>query len=194
MIVLIRIIIFILIVVFIKLLFVYINEIEFKKIEYMKELIDFTVFLRIFSCDMRMNLSDILNKYSFKESIVKKACMNLSKNIELTNNNDLENEDFCKFLSRELQTPEDFNIVFNSIADFYGNTTSDILKKKLLYVEDKMVRITNDFENNAKERKVFFNKISILLGILIAILLIWGEYGYWYNLKSWCNRFNSSCV
>lgn len=172
MIMIIRIIIFILIIIFTKLLFIFISEEEFNRIKNMKELIDFTQYLRIFSCDMRMNLNDILDKYAFKDVSVKKACKNLGKNIELINKNALSNEDFCLSIEKELQTPKEFNVVFSNIIDFYGNSTSEILKKKLIYIENQMIKITNEYEEKTKERKILFSRVSILIGILIATLLI----------------------
>lgn len=172
MIIIIRIIIFILIIIFIKLLFIFISEEEFTRIKNMKELIDFTQYLRIFSCDMCMNLNDILDKYSFKNDGVKKVCENLGKNIELYNRNSLNNKDFCLYVVKELQTPKEFNVVFSNIIDFYGNSTSEILKKKLIYIENQMIKITNEYEEKTKERKILFGRVSILIGILVATLLI----------------------
>lgn len=172
MIIVIKILIFILVVIIIKMIFSYASEIEYKKIDNMKELIKFTEYLRIFSCDMKMQINEIIGKYSFKDVNVQKVCKELNSYINLSKNKDLTRDKFSIYIKELLLTPDEFNKLFTQIIDFYGYSTSEILSKKLTYTQNEMLKFTNEFQKQAKERKDFFNKISILIGILLAILLI----------------------
>ena len=165
-------IIFILIVIIIRMIFNYISEAEFIKIRYMKDLINFIEFLRIFSCDMKMQINEIVAKYKFKDVKVKKVCKELNNYINSSNNKEFKEDKFSEYIKETLLTPDEFNKIFVQIIDYYGYSTSEVLETKLLYTQKEMLKLTDDLQMQAKERKSFFNKISILIGILIAILLI----------------------
>ncbi len=172
MIIVIKIILFILIVIIIRMIFNYVSEAEYKKIYNMKELIKFTEHLQIFSCEMKMQINEIIDKYLFKDSNIQKVCKELNSYINLSKNNDLTRDKFMNYIKEQLLTPDEFNKIFIQIVDFYGYSASEVLSKKLAYIQTEMLKYVNEFQIQAKERKDFFNKISILIGVLLAILLI----------------------
>lgn len=162
---------FFLIIIAVKLIFIHINDIGDKKIKNMKGLILFTDFLRIYSCEMKMSLEEILLKFNYKSIEIEKICNRFL--LEVRNKNQfIKEKDFINYISSVIMTPEEFNLIFAEIIGYYGNNYSDILNTKLLYTKSEMEKIVCQFENDYKEKKLLYNKISLLFGCLIAIILI----------------------
>lgn len=159
---------FVLTIVTVKFIFKFINDYGDKCVNTMKELLGFTDYLRIYSCDMKMSLEEIYLKFSFKNEEVKNLCNELQS--ELTHKkNKYEFESFMKEL---LNTPDDFNKYFADIIDYYGSTYSDVLDKKLLFTIREMENSMKVFERSHNEKKSLNNRISVLVGCLTAIILI----------------------
>ena len=57
----------------VKYIFKFINDYGDECVNSMKELLDFTDFLRIYSCDMKLSLEEICLKYHYKSEDVKKV-------------------------------------------------------------------------------------------------------------------------
>lgn len=168
----IKITLFILIIITIKFIFVAINDMGDKKVNRMKELINFTDYLRIYSCDMKMSLEEILLKFNFKSNEIKIICNRLLdevKNNVLRNCND---NNFSSFIEENAMTPNNFNIIFAEIINYYGNTYSDILEHKLIMTIKEMEKSMGEYEDYHKEKKNLYNKVSILFGCLTAVILI----------------------
>lgn len=163
---------FFLIIITIRFIFIYINDIGDKKVIMMKEIIDFTDFLRIYSCDMKMNFEEILLKFHFKSDELRIICCKLFEEIKNSTNISSAEKDFTSFIEENVMTPNEFNIIFADIINYYGNTYSDILEKKLMMTTNELGKIMREYENNHKEKKNLFNKISILFGCLTAVILI----------------------
>lgn len=162
---------FFLTIIAVKFIFMYINDIGDKRIKNMKQLILFTDFLRIYSCEMKMSIEEIISKYNYKNIETEKVCTKFLEEIQNKNNDKIQNN-YLNFVSSVMMTPEDFNMLFTEIIDYYGNTYSDILNTKLLYTKNQMEKKIIYFENDYKEKKLLYNKISLLCGCLIAIILI----------------------
>ena len=176
----IKIALFFLIIVTIKVIFIFVNDIGDTKVNFMKELIDFTEFLRIYSCDMKMSIDEILLKYNFKSKETRIIGEKLLEIIKNSNEKNIEN--FSSFIEKTVMTSRDFNNIFSEILNFYGSTYSDVLDKKLSLVIAGMEKTMRSCQEEHKEKKDFNNKISILLGCLTAIILVWGgKNGYRYN-------------
>lgn len=159
---------FILIIVTVKFIFKFINDYGDKCINTMKEIINFTDYLRIYSCDMKMSLEEIYLKFNFKSEEVKKLCIELQNEI----NNNKNKHELEKLMKVLLNTPEEFNKYFSDILDYYGSTYSDVLNKKLLFTIKEMENSINMFERSHNEKKNLNNRISVLVGCLTAIILI----------------------
>jgi len=163
---------FFLTIIAVRFIFIYINDIGDKKIIKMKELIDFTDYLRIYSCDMKMPLEEILLKFNFKSNEIKNICDRLldevKNNIKKTSN---EKSLSC-FIKESAMTPDDFNTIFAEIIYYYGNTYSDILEKKLIMTIKEMEHSMGEYEDYHKEKKNLYNKVSILFGCLAAVILV----------------------
>lgn len=166
----IKVILFFLTIVTTKFIFVFINDIGDKKINYMKELIDFTEFLRIYSCDMKMSIDEILLKYNFKSNKAKIIGERLLKEIKAADERNIDN--FSSFIEHTVMTGKDFNNIFAEILNFYGNTYSDVLDRKLSLILTDMERIMRNYQEEHKEKKNLNNRVSILLGCLTAIILV----------------------
>jgi hypothetical protein len=69
-------------------------------------------------------------------------------------------------------TPRDFNYIFTEIIDYYGNSYSDVLNKKMDMTIREMQKKLNEFELSHKEKKNLYNRISLLVGCLTAVILI----------------------
>ena len=162
--------VFFLTIVTIRFIFIYINEIGDRKLNLMKELIDFTDFLRVYSCHMKMSIDEIILKYNFKSKEIKGIAERLLK--EIKNIDERNIHDFSSFIEETAINKKDFNSVFLEITDFYGNTYSDLLDKKLSLIISEMDKIMREYQNDHKEKKNLNNKISILLGCLTAIILV----------------------
>lgn len=167
-----KIVIFFLIVISVKFIFKYIVDVGDKKIYKMKELIEFTDYLRIYSCDMKMSLDEIMLKYNFKSESLKNICQKLSNEIKNESIVTNSRKDLLNFIEKIILTPTDFNYSFIEIIDYYGNTYSEVLNKKLSFTIDDMSKKMRKYEDSHKEKKELCNKVSVLLGCLTAIILI----------------------
>lgn len=159
---------FILIVVTVKYIFKYVNDYGDKCVNNMKELLDFTDYLRIYSCDMKMSYEEIITRYNYKNDDVKKLLSLLQ--IEL--NQKKNRQKFEDFMKELLKTPDEFNKYFSDIIDYYGSTYSEVLDKKLLFTIREMENSMKGFERTHSEKKNLNNRISILVGCLTAVILI----------------------
>lgn len=164
---------FILIVITIKFIFMYVIDIGDIKIRKMKELIDFTDYLKLYSCDMKMPFEEILLKYDFKSEEVKKICYEMFNNLKTYfYENEHEKKDLNETIKELIMTPRDFNYIFTEIIDYYGNSYSDVLDKKMDMTIREMQKKLYEFELSHKEKKNLYNRISLLVGCLTAVILI----------------------
>lgn len=154
----------------VKFIFLFINDIGDKRIVNMKNIIDFADYLRIYSCDMKMPLNEILCKYDYKNELSKDICQSFYDEILMQDQK--SKIKFINYLERTAMTPNDFNNYFAEIVDYYGNVYSDILDIKLQLSTKQMIQIMNEYERDHKEKKNLYNKISILAGCLVAVILI----------------------
>lgn len=154
----------------VKYIFTLINDYGDKNIEKMKELISFSQYLKVYSCHMKMPYKHIINKYSFKSVRIKNACEKMLDEIE---NVKKENTGlFIEYLNSETILPNEFSKVFAEISDYYGNTFSDVLEKKLDLSIKEMTNIMEEFEGEQKDKKNLYNRLSLLTGCLVAIILV----------------------
>lgn len=160
---------FVLIIVTVKFIFKFINDWGDKCVCNMKELIDFTDYLRIYSCSMKMSFEEIYLKYGYKNDEIKRLSVRLNEELDENKKNKYEFECFMKEL---LNTPDEFNKYFSDIVDYYGSTYSDVLDKKLLFTINEMENSMKQYEAVHKEKKNLNNRISILVGCLVAVILI----------------------
>lgn len=165
-------IIFISMVVVVKLVFIYINENEDRKIEHMYLIIRFVEYLRVYSCDMQMSLGEIMSKYNFPNNNVKKICYKSYDLIKCNENKNNSSKKLNKIMEKTIFTPKEFNNYFSDIITFYGISEKNILEKKLLYIQNEMNNIAYNYKSNNVEKKNFYNRISIILGVLTAIIFI----------------------
>lgn len=156
----------------VRLIFKYVVDIGDKKILKMKEFIDFADTLRIYSCDMKMSLEEILLRYKYKNEIFKNICYRLLEEIENDNVIKSNKKSFLSFIEETAMTPVDFNYIFVNILDYYGSTYSDVLDKKLIFTIEDMTREMRKYEDIHKGKKDLYNKISVLFGCLTAVILI----------------------
>lgn len=152
----------------VKYIFNLINDDGDKKIEEMKELINFTQYLRVYSCDMKMSIEEIYDKYNFKsidaEMIIRSMIDFLKKK--------KSSKDLLVYINKIMSTPKEFNLNFVEIIDYYGYTYSDVLDKKLKLTTEAMEKVMSDFSIKHNEKKTFNNRVSFLAGCLAAIILI----------------------
>lgn len=160
---------FLLTIVSVKFIFKFINDYGDMCLENMKELYDFTDYLRIYSCEMKMSFDEIYLKYNFNSDAVHKVASRLQEKL---NSNRKDKNEFECFLKSELNTPDDFNKNFSDVIDYYGSTYSDILDKKLLFTIREMENSIREFERSNREKKNLNNRISILVGCLTAVILV----------------------
>lgn len=160
--------IFVLIIISVKFIFKYINDSGDKIIARMKELTEFTEYLRIYSCHMKMSIGEIYDQYDFKSNEVKKVCEKMIESLEEKTGR----RDYLTMIGNVLMTPDDFNRHFAEVVDFYGSTYSDILDKKLLYTVNEMEKSMKKHEISNSEKKNLNNRISLLVGCLTAVILI----------------------
>ncbi|MGD9570085.1 MAG: hypothetical protein AB7V48_17545 [Sedimentibacter sp.] len=160
---------FVMTIVTVRFIFKYINDFGDKCLNNMKELLEFTDYLRIYSCDMKMSFEEIYLKYSFKSDEINKVISRLQEELNSRKKNKHEYENFMK---SELNTPDEFNIYFSDIIDYYGSTYSDVLDKKLLFTIREMENSIKEFEKSHREKKNLNNRISILVGCLTAVILV----------------------
>ncbi len=142
---------------------------EDKKLSMMKESSDFIEFLRIYSCIMKMSFEEILSSYTFKYENVKSVFTRLFMNLK---NGLAKDESFDAFVSKQIGSTSDFNLKVNKLMEFYGSSMSDVLDTKLSFLKNDLDKYINEYEHEYKERKKLLNKLSFLIGSLIAIVLI----------------------
>lgn len=166
--IMVKVILFVLTVFTVKYIFISINNDGDKKVEKMKELINFTQYLRTYSCNMKMSIEEIYNKYNFKsievESIVKSLMTYLEEN--------KSSKDLLVYINKIMYTPIEFNSCFAEIIDYYGCTYSEVLDKKLQFTSEEMEKIINEYLIKHNEKKILNNRISFLAGCLAAIILV----------------------
>lgn len=152
----------------VKYIFSSINDDGDEKIEKMKELINFTQYLRVYSCDMKMSIQEIYEKYSFKSidaELIIRAMIDFLEDKK-------GSKDFLVYINKIMSTNREYNSYFAEIIDYYGCTYSDVLDKKLKFTSDEMERIMKEFSIKHNENKTLNNRISFLAGCLAAIILI----------------------
>ena len=153
----------------VKYIFKFINEYGDKCLYNMKEVLDFTDYLRIYSCEMKMSFEEIYLKYNFQSENVRDVSLKLH---EMLKSSEKKKHELQIFMRSELNTPDEFNLYFSDIIDYYGSTYSDVLDKKLLFTMREMEKVVKEFEISHKEKKNLNNRISILVGCLTAVILI----------------------
>jgi len=163
---------FFLIIITVRCIFTNINYIGDKRIIKMREFIDFTDYLRIYSCDMKMPLEEILLKYNFRSDEFKIIGYRFLEEIKNNTLNPNDRKKFLIFIEETVMTPIDFNSVFAEIIDYYGSTYSDVLDKKMIFTKEEMIMKTRKCEDVHKEKKDLYNKVSLLFGCLAAVILI----------------------
>jgi hypothetical protein len=153
----------------VKFIFKFINDYGDKRLNFMKEILNFTDYLRIYSCQMKMSLEEICLKYNYRGDELKKVILELQRIIGSTIKNKYELQ-CC--LKEELHTPEEFNKCFSDIIDYYGSAYSDVLDNKLLFTIRELENFISEFEASHREKKNLNNRISLLVGCLTAIILV----------------------
>jgi len=138
------------------------------KICKMKEMMDFTEYLRVYSCEMKMSFEEIYQKYSFKSPETRKL---IEVMLELLGDKKSSKELLVN-INKFMLTPDPFNLHFAEIIDYYGSSYSDLLNKKLNYTLLEMKKFLDEYEDRHKEIKALNNRISILAGCLAAILMV----------------------
>ena len=163
---------FFLTIITVRFIFIYINDIGDKKIIKMKELIDFTDYLRIYSCDMKMPFEEILLKFNFKSNEIKNICNRLLDEVKNNIKKNCNEKSLSCFIKESAMIQDDFNTIFVEIVCYYGSTYSDILEKKLIMTIKEMDHSMREYEDYHKEKKNLYNKVSILFGCLTAVILV----------------------
>ncbi len=165
----IKIIIFCFIIITTKIMFMLFFQVEDKKLSMMKESSDFVEFLRIYSCLMKMSFEEILSSYTFKyenvKSVFNKLFIDLKDGLA-------KNESFDTYVNEQIGSAPEFNSKISKIMEFYGSSMSDVLDNKLSFLKNDVDKYINEYEHEYKERKKLLNKLSFLIGSLIAIVLI----------------------
>lgn len=168
--ILIKIGIFAFIIISVKVMFIFFYQEEDVMLYKMKEIIDFEDYLRIYSCSLKMNVNEIIEKYNFKYNDIKLAYEKM-----LTGFYNIENcstMQLMSYMKQKINIPDEFSSLLCNIKEYYGTTMSDALDAKLLQTKKEMDRFYDKYECEYKERKGLLNKLSLLLGCLIAIVLI----------------------
>ncbi len=159
---------FIFTIITVRLIFKFINDYGDRCMDNMKELLDFTDYLRIYSCQMHMSLEEIYIKYNFRNKNIQNVCKKLMDEIKSNKNKII----YSNYIEGLLHTPDDFNKKFADIVDYYGNTYSDVLDMKLKFTIREMEYSMKDFERQHIDKKNLNNRISLLVGCLAAVILI----------------------
>lgn len=152
----------------VKFIFSSINYDGDEKINKMKEILNFTQYLRVYSCDMKMSIEEIYEKYSFKSidtEMVIKLLMNFLEDKK-------SSKELLDYINKIMYTPKEFNSYFAEIIDYYGLTYSEVLDRKLKFTANEMERVMKEFSIKHSEKKTLNNRISFLAGCLAAIILI----------------------
>lgn len=165
----IKIIIFCFIIITIKMMFVLFFQSEDKKLSMMKESSDFIEFLRIYSCLMKMSFEEILSSYTFKYENVKSVFNKLFLDLK---NGLVKDDRFDTFVNEQIGSAPEFNSKISKLMEFYGSSMSDVLDNKLSFLKNDLDKYIDEYEHEYKERKKLLNKLSFLIGSLIAIVLM----------------------
>ena len=152
----------------VKYIFSSINNDGDEKIEKMKELVKFTQYLRVYSCDMKMSIEEIYEKYNFKSTEVEMVIKSMMDFLE----DKKGSKEFLVYIIKIMSTNKEFNLYFAEIIDYYGYTYSEVLDKKLKFSVEEMERVLKEFSIKHNEKKTLNNRISFLAGCLAAIILI----------------------
>lgn len=159
----IKVVLFAAIIVAVRFIFSAVTEAEDKKLRLMRELADFTEYLRAYSCGMKLPYDEILDNYSFRLLDARRLCIELHSIISGE----------CSSLTLLApDVPEDYLREFRAIGQYYGNTMSDVLDMKLSFTYKELEKKREAYENTYQEKKTLYNKISVLSGCLVAIILI----------------------
>jgi hypothetical protein len=154
-------------VVTVKYIFNSINHDGDEKIKKMKELINFTEYLRVYSCDMKMSIEEICERYNFKSQdteVIIKSMINILKNKK-------SSKELMVNINKIMLTPNTFNECFSEIINYYGYTYSEVLDRKLRFTIEEMERAMKEFSIKHNEKKTLNNRISFLAGCLAAIIM-----------------------
>ena len=154
-------------VVTVRYIFSLINTEGDKKIIKMKEILNFTEYLRVYSCDMKMSIEEIYEKYSFKSLDTKLVIKSMIDFLE----DKKSSKELFVYINKIMSTPEIFNSYFSEIIDYYGYTYSDLLDRKLKLTIEEMEGALIEFSSRHKEKKTLNNRISFLAGCLAAIIM-----------------------
>ena len=155
-------------VVTVKYIFNSINHDGDEKIKKMKELINFTEYLRVYSCDMKMSIEEICEKYNFKSQdaeVIIKSMINILKDKK-------NSKELMVNINKIMLTPNTFNECFSEIINYYGYTYSEVLDRKLRFTIEEMERAMKEFSIKHNEKKTLNNRISFLSGCLAAIIMV----------------------
>ncbi len=155
-------------VVTVKYIFGFVNDDGDEKISKMKELINFTQYLRVYSCDMKMSIEEIFQKYKFKSIDTKMVIKTLMDFLE----DKKGSKELEVYISNIMFTPSEFNSYFAEIIDYYGYTYSEVLDRKLLFTTEEMEKTMKEFSIKHNEKKTLNNRISFLAGCLAAIIMV----------------------
>jgi len=155
-------------VVTVKLIFNFVNHDGDEKINKMKEIVNFTEYLRVYSCDMKMSIEEIYEKYNFKSIDTKMIIKTLIHFLE-DNKGSME---LLVYINKIMYTPVEFNTYFAEIIDYYGYTYSDVLDRKLKFSIEEMEGFLKDFSIRHNENKTLNNRVSFLAGCLAAIIMV----------------------
>lgn len=154
-------------VVTVKYIFNSINHDGDEKVKKMKELINFTEYLRVYSCDMKMSIEEICERYNFKSQdteVIIKSMINILKNKK-------SSKELMVNINKIMLTPNTFNECFSEIINYYGYTYSEVLDRKLRFTIEEMERAMKEFSIKHNEKKTLNNRISFLAGCLAAIIM-----------------------
>ncbi|HRC79956.1 MAG TPA: hypothetical protein PLF27_01085 [Sedimentibacter sp.] len=149
-------------------IFSLINSDGDQKIDKMKEMIDFTEYLRVYSCDMKMSFEEIYQKYSFKSSETKKLVKLMHEFLKEKRSS----QELLVNINKFMLTPDPFNMYFAEIIDYYGSAYSDLLNKKLNLALEEMKKSLDEYAARHNEIKALNNRISFLAGCLAAIIIV----------------------
>ena len=154
-------------VVTIRYIFSLINNEGDEKIKKMKEILNFTEYLRVYSCCMKMSIEEIYEKYNFKCLDTKLVIKSMIDFLE----DKKSSKELMVYINKIMSTPFDFNSHFTEIIDYYGYTYSDVLDRKLKFTIEEMERAMKEFSIKHNEKKTLNNRISFLAGCLAAIIM-----------------------
>lgn len=159
---------FVLTVMSVKLIFKYINDYGDMCVKNMRELLEFTDYLRVYSCRMHMSLQEISASYGSKNENINKICLELMRELNSYKNK----SNFADYVGKLLHTPADFNVKFSYILDYYGKTYTEVLDNKLDFTISEMEKTMKLHEDRLTDKKNLNNRISLLVGCLAAVILI----------------------